>query len=259
MNKTTRKAVNTLCNYLAMRDIMELSMMKASTGIHKADVTLVLGSDLPYLPEYASGIFKQGLTRYLVFCGGVGHSTMNLKRKVSAIMRQSIEELPDSEAELYAYLALKHYHIPEDVIILEKDSTNTMENIRNAMQILEQQGIRHDSILLLQDPLLQRRSYVTALDLIPEQNTLISYAPFVPSVDEKGTILPVIPYLWEEKRFYELILGEIVRLRDDENGYGPKGTGFLRHVDIPDEVEKAYQISAAEFADYNTRKKVLTK
>ena len=36
-------------------------------------------------------------------------------------------------------------------------------------------------------------------------------------------------------------MGEIQRLRDDENGYGPRGKGFLGHVDIPDEVEAGWQ------------------
>lgn len=30
--------------------------------------------------------------------------------------------------------------------------------------------------------------------------------------------------------------GEIPRLRDDVNGYGPKGKKFIAHVNIPDKV-----------------------
>jgi len=29
-------------------------------------------------------------------------------------------------------------------------------------------------------------------------------------------------------------------LRDDEDGYGPRGRGFQAHVDVPPEVEAAY-------------------
>ena len=42
--------------------------------------------------------------------------------------------------------------------------------------------------------------------------------------------------------YITLLLGDISRLRDDENGYGPKGKGFIPHVDIPPEVEKAFQL-----------------
>jgi hypothetical protein len=46
--------------------------------------------------------------------------------------------------------------------------------------------------------------------------------------------------LWDHQRFFDLIMGEIPRLTDDENGYGPKGKGFIAHVDVPDEIEAAW-------------------
>ena len=35
----------------------------------------------------------------------------------------------------------------------------------------------------------------------------------------------------------ELLFGEVIRLRDDENGYGPRGKGFIVHVEVPEEIE----------------------
>jgi hypothetical protein len=46
--------------------------------------------------------------------------------------------------------------------------------------------------------------------------------------------------LWDTRRFFDLLMGEIPRLRDDENGYGPRGRNFIVHVDIPEEVEIAW-------------------
>ena len=43
------------------------------------------------------------------------------------------------------------------------------------------------------------------------------------------------------KRYVSLLLGEIQRLTDDENGYGPKGADFIAHVDIPEGVQAAYR------------------
>jgi hypothetical protein len=43
------------------------------------------------------------------------------------------------------------------------------------------------------------------------------------------------------ERFLSLLLGEIPRLRDDENGYGPNGKRFIGHVEIPDDVLAAYE------------------
>lgn len=199
-------------------------------------------------------MWKCGLTKYLVFCGGVGHSTKNLKRKVARILRKPAETLPGTEAELYASLAAEKYGIPEEAVILEKRSTNTAENIRYAMNLLEERQIAYRTVLLIQDPILQRRSYITARELMPEETKLISWAPFLPSVDREGKIQPKIPFLWEEGRFYELLLGEIWRLRDDENGYGPRGRGFLPHVEIPPEVDRAHRNLSDFMPQYDTRR-----
>ena len=45
--------------------------------------------------------------------------------------------------------------------------------------------------------------------------------------------------LWEKQRFCELLVGEVTRLKDDENGYGPNGKGFIGHVDVPEDVVQA--------------------
>ena len=47
--------------------------------------------------------------------------------------------------------------------------------------------------------------------------------------------------------------GRYIYLRDDENGYGPKGKGFLRHVDIPEEVNRSFEIIADKMPEYLAR------
>ena len=47
----------------------------------------------------------------------------------------------------------------------------------------------------------------------------------------------------------QLALGEIPRLRDDEQGYGPRGRGYIVHVDIPEEVERAWERLAAAYPE----------
>ncbi|CUH97822.1 hypothetical protein P22_3968 [Propionispora sp. 2/2-37] len=48
--------------------------------------------------------------------------------------------------------------------------------------------------------------------------------------------------MWSKERFYELLMGEIWRLRDDEKGYGPQGKNYFGHVDIPYQVEFSYEL-----------------
>lgn len=43
-------------------------------------------------------------------------------------------------------------------------------------------------------------------------------------------------------------MGEIPRLTDNIEGYGPKGKDYIAHVDIPIEVEKAFAELKREYA-----------
>ena len=47
--------------------------------------------------------------------------------------------------------------------------------------------------------------------------------------------------MWEMDRYVELLLGEIPRLSDRAEGYGPNGKNYIAHVDIPDEVQRAFE------------------
>ena len=48
--------------------------------------------------------------------------------------------------------------------------------------------------------------------------------------------------IWDEERYLELIMGEIPRLTDDVNGYGPCGKNFIAHVNVPKEIEEHYNM-----------------
>ena len=47
--------------------------------------------------------------------------------------------------------------------------------------------------------------------------------------------------MWTTDRYVNLLMGEIPRLTDDENGYGPEGKKFIAHVDIPEKVKNAFE------------------
>ena len=91
-----------------------------------------------------------------MFCGGIGHSTVNLKKKVAKILNVETDQLPESEAEIYACLAKDKYQIESSSIFMDKTSTNTSENIKNAIQIFNDHTIKHETMILIQDPILQK-------------------------------------------------------------------------------------------------------
>lgn len=47
--------------------------------------------------------------------------------------------------------------------------------------------------------------------------------------------------LWPVERYLSLLTGELPRLHDDSDGYGPRGRDFIVHVDFPAEVIQAWQ------------------
>lgn len=78
----------------------------------------------------------------------------------------------------------------------------------------------------------------------PEFQTCPTFVPKVQLVEgrlEYATDGVESAGLWEMGRFCDLLLGEIPRLRDDADGYGPRGKGFIDHFDIPQEVEEAWK------------------
>ena len=44
-------------------------------------------------------------------------------------------------------------------------------------------------------------------------------------------------------------MGEIHRLSDDESGYGPRGRGYISHVEIPIEVRTAFETLKKSYGD----------
>ncbi|KAJ3043666.1 hypothetical protein HDV00_004439 [Rhizophlyctis rosea] len=116
-------------------------------------------------------------------------------------------------------------------------------------------------VVVVQEPTMLRRTvagFEKAFEGI-EGWKFIGWATFIPEVEEvkgeqgAGSICFKTPKLtddeagsiWEIGRFVDLCLGEIPRLRDDQHGYGPKGKGFIVHVDIPEEVEEGWKVVKA--------------
>lgn len=160
----------------------------------------------------------------------------------------------------------------EDVRILVEDrSTNCGANALESRKVLDSYGLRSPrSIILVQDPTMSRRTaasfekaYANSVEKPPQ---VICWPTLTPEISvsrdlqrrESEDLLSVLRYsditlgkaagrLWELNRFIDLLMGEIPRLRDDENGYGPKGKDFIVHVDVPEEVEQAWFSLSAVF------------
>ena len=236
--------INRILFFLASRDVMclDVDTLKKNYQIKCAGAIMLFGNELPYTLEVCIKAMKCGIAEYLIICGGEGHATEILRKNVRAMERcqEIIGELKNmSEAEIFGALAVKYYGIPKEQVILDNASTNCGANAKNGFEYFQQLPKSDGHVIVVQDPIMQRRSKASLM-MYMEEEKIISYAPFIPQVGEGLVYKNTITFLWSRERFLDLLLGEIPRLKDDGNGYGPRGRGFIPHVDVPQEILETY-------------------
>ena len=237
-----RDDVNRIAAYLARRDVASLS----PAVVPHADVLVLCGSAVLAAIDIAATAFQDGLADRVLVSGGVGHSTPHLRQAVRGDPRYgdvSTDARPESA--IIAEILRRHHAVPDAAILIEAESTNCGENAEFSVDLLKLTPLKLRSILLLQDPTMQRRTHECFRRSLRDAAgvRVLSYAPFVPTVpdhDARNVHDGDGRTVWSMRRFTALILGEMCRLHDDEHGYGPRGADFIDHVDIPNDVMDAY-------------------
>jgi uncharacterized SAM-binding protein YcdF (DUF218 family) len=246
--------LDTIAAFLAQDDLgaLDAAALARSTGSPAADALVLLGSSVLHTAERACAALRAGLAPRLVIAGGIGHSTGFLRDALAAHPRYRDALGPDlPEAELLARVAVRHLGVDPAQLVLETASTNCGDNAVRTRAELARRGLAPRSLVLLQDPTMQRRtgaSFARAFADAPEVQ-LVNHAVFTPGLEGEGAAVhlagPPRAGLWPVDRFVSLVMGEVPRLRDDAAGYGPRGRGFIAHVDVPPEVEAAHGRLAA--------------
>lgn len=251
--------INKIIQFLAKRDIDSLTCeaLRQRYGIDSVDLLVVAGNCIPFIAQQAAIAFQNGVAKKLMFSGGVGHTT-NVLRKVVNAKFPDLETLGKSEAEIFSDLLFLEFGIPKNEMLLEKTSANTGENARFALRAAKEHGITPQTMIVMQDPALQLRTDATFKLAWKNENTvIINYAAFVPQVISNNGALSFCDNsvwgLWEMDHFISLILGEIPRIIDNENGYGPNGKGFIEHVEVPTSIFNAHELIQSSFG-HLTRK-----
>lgn len=138
-------------------------------------------------------------------------------------------------------------------ILFEDQSTNCGANAAETRRVLERNGVDVRSMVVVQDPTMSLRTKAAFEKVFEDVGVGVEVEvrccpTFVPRVrmGEGGEVVWDVEGLevgsvWEMERFLDLLMGEVPRLRDDGNGYGPRGKGFITHVDVPREVEEAWE------------------
>jgi uncharacterized SAM-binding protein YcdF (DUF218 family) len=249
--------INRISAYLALDDFM--GNEPGLKILSSMDAIVLLGNQVIDTLTAACSLLERAPAAILLLSGGVGHATPllyeNLRTsRYGALVHQGLIQETMAEAEMYATVAQAAFGIPASRIWVENRSTNSAENARFSLEIIREIGL-HGPALILQDPTMQRRSTLTwtrEADLAGSDARTLSHAAFVPRIEPGPDGMLQLAEdqaqgTWTLERFLGLIMGEIERLHDDENGYGPKGRNFLPHVDIPEQVYASYLRVAEHF------------
>lgn len=227
----------------------------------QAGHTFVLAGNaiLPLITAFYSHLDNLKGPITLIIAGGIGHSTQLLYDAITLHPEYNFPTAGKSEAAILREILFQSYPALASWVRLyiDENSTNCGSNAIEAKRLLDEARIWPDKLYIIQDPTMHRRTiacFEKAYEPDPSGRSMPEFLgwSFVPRLrsspegnmkwDVRDDALGPIAdgSVWGMERFVSLVIGEIPRMRDDEHGYGPKGKGFITHIDIPDAVEEAW-------------------
>ncbi|NMO57895.1 DUF218 domain-containing protein [Actinoplanes sp. TBRC 11911] len=241
---TVAGSINTLVRFCARRDVPELTPA-ALGGV--ADVAILFGGSILAGGDVFAAAMRAGVAARYLIVGGQGHSTDALR----GILRERMgwdDVASVTEAALFDRYLRQRYGLAVD--LLEQRSTNCGNNVTEALALLRAEGIAHDRIVLVQDATMQLRMDAGFRRHAAPSTQLVNYAAHQTLVDIDAFRFAAEPRdavayrdppvgMWPLDRYISMLMGEVPRLTDDENGYGPAGRDFIAHVDVPPAVHDA--------------------
>lgn len=241
LNETTLHAANRVGEWLAQNDFDTPPVNV------EADVVVLAGNAV--MPTIDAACRLAAENRTLLISGGIGHSTTFLYSAVARHPRyNTLRTTGLAEATILADIAHQFWNIPRERIIVEDSSTNCGENARFTHELMKARGMTCQSAIVVQDPTMQRRTMATFAHVwhadpdAPQWHSYPGYLPVLCNGRNGLTFSEEADAVWPVERYLSLLLGELPRIQDDENGYGPRGKGFIAHVDMPVDVQAAWQI-----------------
>ncbi|MEV0659855.1 YdcF family protein [Actinomadura luteofluorescens] len=181
-------------------------------AVGPTDVAIGLGSHDLGVATFSAELYREGMVPRIVFTGANAPTT--------------IERFPRGEAVHYRDHAIA-LGVPDDVILVESEATNTGQNIEFTRKLLAGRGIEVRSATLISRPYQQRRAYSTARKLWPELEVVCASRPL--PLDE------YIASIGDVGRVINMLVGDTQRVMVYP------GRGFAIPQDMPPEVEAAYR------------------
>lgn len=209
---TKSEAINIIWDYMHMNHQLK-----------KADVIFVLGNRDTRVAEYAAQLYLDGWAPIMLFSGsGDIHNQKAGREKF----------IGSTEAEVFANIA-KSMGVPEKAILIENKSQNTGDNYKFAANLLKERGINPKTVIAVQKPYMERRTYATGKVHWPNIELIITSPP-----------LSVAEYPNESNNHNEhwvhAMVGDLQRIKE----YPAKG--FQIEQEIPAKVWEAYEYLIAQ-------------
>jgi len=234
-------SINALVRFCARRDVPALTReaLLAAAGA-TADVAILFGGTiLAGADVFAGAMREQVASRYMIV-GGQGHTTGILR--CSLRERMGWDDIESStEAVLFDRYLRERHGLAVD--LLEHNSSNCGSNARNAVALLRAGRLPHARLILVQDATMQQRMDAAFRLYVEPATQLINYASHQTTVTLTDGLLRYAapPHgMWPVDRYVALLMGEVPRLTDDADGYGPAGRGYIAHVEVPPQVRRAF-------------------
>ncbi len=128
-------------------------------ALSPADVIFCLGSLDTRVAARAAQLYLDGLAPWLVFSGASGKLTRHVFDR--------------PEADVFAAVA-RGMGVPAAAILVEPAATNTGENVRFTHALLRERGVRARSLILVQKPYMERRTFATFKKQWPDETAHIT-------------------------------------------------------------------------------------
>lgn len=235
--------INILGEFCGKRDVSKLNQKELLNkyGIEQADVMVLFGGSILAGGDIFAKAIKDKIEKKYIIVGGAGHTTETLRKEIHQEYPK-IQTANLSEVEVFQKYLQNIYNCQADY--LKTESTNCGNNITYLLDLLKKNHIEFKSIILCQDATMQNRMDAGIRKYVTKDVKIINYAAYVARVIDNGKQLAyenVIHGMWKVERYVNLLMGEIPRLTDNENGYGPNGKNFIAHVEIPENVKNAFE------------------
>ena len=205
MDQQILALAETLWNYHLMRH-----------QVGTADAILVLCSHDERVAERGAQLFLEGCAPLLIFSGGQGAITKAL--------------WDEPEAERFARIAMS-MNVPRENILIEKNSTNTGENVQFTRKLLEEKGLDPQSFIVVQKPYMERRAFATFLRYWPEKEVAVTS----PQVSFRDYLAQYSNRSLTTADVIGIMVGDLQRIK-----LYP-ALGYQIAQDIPDDVWSAFE------------------